>query len=57
VAPVGAVAAGRKGDSPGKPHMSREAARQIRAMAETLSDPDLKRTLTRLADHGADKEY
>jgi hypothetical protein len=40
-----------------KVHLSRKAAEQIRLVAEAISDLRLRHTLSRLADHGDDKEY
>jgi hypothetical protein len=37
-----------------KARLSHRAAEQIRVMAGTISDPDLRQTLTRLAQHGDD---
>ncbi len=46
-----------KDSSRQKAHLSAEAAEQIRIMAATISDPDLRQALNRLAAHGDDKEY
>ena len=40
-----------------KAHLSRTAAEQIRIMAATISDPDLRKTLERIATHADSDTY
>jgi hypothetical protein len=55
------VVPGSSGPAPGtgsgsrKARLSRRAAEQIRVMAGTISDPELRQTLARLAERGLDE--
>ena len=57
VVPASAAPAPDKGSGTPRARLSRQAAAQIRLMAESISDPQLRQTLGRLAAHGDDGEY